>query len=77
MTTTNIEFLAAEKSLGHRDRAGVIQALYDQGLASLRTYGSQMIAGTIPFEMKAWKRVVKRRGGVVLSSGNTLIKRVV
>lgn len=71
-----IEFMATAKSLSHRDRAGVVQALYDQGYASLKTYGAQMIAGTIPFEMKAWKRVVKRRGGVVLASGNVLIKRV-
>ena len=71
-----IEFMATAKALSHRERAGVAQALYDQSLASLKTYGAQMIAGTISFEMKAWKRVVKRRGGVVLASGNVLIKRV-
>jgi len=72
-----IEFMATEESLGHRDRAGVVQALYDQGYASLKTYGAQMIAGMIPFEIKAWKRVVKRRGGVVLYSGSTFITRLV
>ena len=71
-----IEFMATAKVLSHRDRAGVAQALYDQSLAALKTYGAQMIAGTIPLEMKAWKRVVKRRGGIVLSTGNTLIKRI-
>ncbi len=71
-----VEFLATEESLGHRDRACVVKALFDQALAALKTYGAQMASGSIPFELKAYKRVVKRRGGVVLYSGNTFVKRL-
>ncbi|MEE8607222.1 MAG: hypothetical protein V3S55_06450 [Nitrospiraceae bacterium] len=71
-----IEFLATEKSLSHRDRANVVLALFDQALAALKAYGAQMVMGSIPFELKSYKRVVKRRGGVVLYSGNTFVKRL-
>ena len=71
-----IEFLATDKSLSHRERANVVKVLFDQALAALTAYGAQMVSGTIPFEMKAYKRVVKRRGGVVLYSGNTFVKRL-
>ncbi len=71
-----VEFLATDKALSHRRRAGVVVALFDQALAALIAYGAQMVSGTIPFEMKAYKRVVKRRGGVVLYSGNTFVKRL-
>lgn len=71
-----VEFLATEKSLGHRDRANVVKALFEQALAALKSYGTQMASGSIPFELKAYKRVVKRRGGVVLYSGNTFVKRL-
>ena len=72
-----IEYLATDEALSHKDRARVVLALFDQALGSLKTYGAQMASGSIPFELKAYKRVVKRRGGVVLYSGNVFVKRLV
>ena len=71
-----MEFLATDDALSHRDRACVVKELFAQVGAVLKIAGVQMVSGSIPFEMKAYKRVVKRRGGVVLYSGNTFIKRI-
>lgn len=72
-----LEILSITPALGHSDRARVVQTLLRQGLATLRLGGVGMAAGLIPFEHKGYKKLVKRRGGTVISSGNLLATRLV
>lgn len=69
-----LELLAADDSLTHRERTIVIKALIEQGMATLKLAGVQLATGMIPFEHKAYKRLLKKRGAVVIASGNMLAK---
>lgn len=69
-----LELLAAEDSLTHREKAMVIKALITQGLTTLKLAGAQLATGMVPFEHKAYKRLLKKRGAVVIASGNMLAK---
>lgn len=69
-----LELLAADDSLTHRERARVLKALVEQGMATLQLAGAQLATGMVPFENKAYKRLLKKRGAVVIASGNMLAK---
>jgi hypothetical protein len=42
----------------------------------MKDYGSQAVSGIIPFEMKWYKRWLKRRGAKTLLSGNLVLYMV-
>lgn len=69
-----LELLAAEDSLTHRERAMVVKALLEQGMVTLQRAGVQLATGLIPFDHKEYKRLLKKRGAVVIASGNMLAK---
>lgn len=71
-----LEILSISPALGHRDRACVVKALVRQGMETLRLGGVGMAVGLIPFEFKGYKKLVKRRGGTVIGSGNLLARRL-
>lgn len=71
-----LEMLAVDQSLPHPVTAKIVQALLLQGLATLRKMGSQLASGMIPFEMKQYKKILRKRGAVVIFAGNALIKRL-
>lgn len=71
-----IEILCIEPEIQGMERALVVRTLTDFGQLVLRESGSQAAAGIIPFKMKSYKRVAKRRGWLVLVSGNLMFRRV-
>lgn len=71
-----VELLAYDQSLGHVMQAKVVKALVENAVGAAGMFGAGALMGSIPFEMKSYKRVVKRRGGVMVSSGNIFAKRL-
>lgn len=71
-----LELLAVDRSLPHRFRAQATKALLMQGLSVLLQHGCEAASGMIPFEAKAYKRLLKKRGAVVILSGNTMMFRL-
>ena len=72
-----LEWLAYDHGLSHPSRARVIKAMVDQGFLVLKKHGAQVAAGLVDFEDKAFKRILKKRGGVVMVSGNLIVRRLV
>ncbi len=71
-----IELLAYDQSLGHVARARTVKALVDNAVGGLGLFGASAVMGYIPFDLKSYKRVVKKRGGVIVNSGNLFAKRL-
>lgn len=71
-----LEMMATREDLDHRLRAVAVRDLLMQGLATLRQSGAQVAMGMVPFDLKAYKRMLKRRGAAVAFSGNTMVKRL-
>jgi len=71
-----LELMCFDPTLQHIERAKVMQQLIINGMATLQIYGSSMVSGLIPFNMKGYKRIFKNRGGVVLTQGNMMAKRL-
>lgn len=53
-------------------RARIVRGLLTNGCATLRSMGTQLVMGMIPFEMRAYKKALKKRGAVVVNQGNML-----
>ncbi len=71
-----IEFLHTIPELSHRERSLVVWQLILTGKETLKIEGAQMISAVIPFELKSYKRILKRRGAVTALSGNLMVWRV-
>ena len=69
-----LEVLSIERGLNRREHATVLQSLIFQGMLTLRGYGAELVSSMIPFEDKAWKKVLVKRGGVITSSGHIVVK---
>lgn len=67
-----LEMLTTENNLSGTQRAQVVARLLEQGIKTLKIHGSQMAAGLIDFKLKSYKRLIKRRGGWVMATGNLL-----
>ncbi len=72
-----LELLAVDDKLPHRIRAKVVMELLMQGFGVLKGHGAQMASGMLPFEARSYKRILKKRGGVVILSGNTMAFRLI
>lgn len=57
-------------------RQALVQDLLTQGLAVHHRNGCQMVAGVVPFAMKGFKKVLKKRGCRVVAYGNVMVKRL-
>ena len=57
-------------------RAKVVKQLLSTGCAFLSEGGAQIVSGTVPFPLKSYKRVLKKRGAVMTVQGNVFIKRI-
>lgn len=69
-----LEMLAFDPSLEKDDKRVVIEVLIRSGFQVLKDYGAQASSSMIPFELTAYTRWLKRRGGVNLGSGNIIMK---
>lgn len=71
-----MEMLAVDEDLAPRLRAVLVKELILSAMAGLKISGCQAISALINFDMKPFKRFLKKRGAVVLTSGNLMIRRV-
>lgn len=71
-----LEMLAVESTLDGFARHALVQDLLIGGFAAHAKMGCQMVCGVIPFDMKDYKRALKKRGGVVVACGNVIAKRL-
>ena len=69
-----LELMALDEDLTHRQQAVIVKGLLEQGAAVLHLGGSQLAAGLISFDAKAWKRILKKRGCVIIANGNMFAK---
>lgn len=72
-----MELLAVDRSLSHTLQASLVKALCYQAMATLKKGGCTLSGGMVAFEDKNWKKVLKRRGCVIIASGNKFVKRLV
>lgn len=68
----HLEMLAVKESLSHIERAQTVWRLLYAGANTLKRTGASMACGTIPFKLKAYKKLLKKRGCEVITSGNLL-----
>lgn len=71
----HLEFLLLD-NLSQLDRARVTKALLLNGLQSLKNMGSQVVTGMVPHQEKTYKKMIKNRGGIVVSTGNLMGMKV-
>lgn len=72
-----LEMFLTDPELSPQCRARVLKAVMEQGFLLLKKWGTQVIICLVPFENKALKRILKKRGFNVVQSGNFLGKRLV
>lgn len=68
----HLEMLAIAPFLNHIERAQTVWRLLYTGATTLQRTGASMACGTIPFKLKAYKKLLKKRGCEVITSGNLL-----
>ena len=71
-----LEHLSLDQGLGARAHAAVLRSLSIQGMMTLRSYGADLCSSMIPFEDKAWKKALKKRGATVMATGSMLVRRL-
>jgi hypothetical protein len=71
-----LEFLAVRTDLSHQLQALTVRALVLAGCSTLEQFGASLVAGTVPHELKSYKRVLKNRGAVVINTGSVFLKRL-
>ena len=72
----HLEHLALVPDLPDRTKAKAVKAMVMRGLGMLTRHGAAFASFMVPFEMKSYARVLKRRGGVPIYRGNAFIKRL-
>ena len=70
------EWLAIDPALEPVLRARVFKQLTNAAMQTLKLQGGQVVIFMVPFEMRAYKRLMKKHGCVVVASGNALAKRL-
>lgn len=71
-----VEFMCIDSDLAPRERARLIKRLEGQATATAVTMGASMVCLFIPFEMKQWKKIVKKRGYESEGVGNWMVRRL-
>lgn len=70
-----LDFLAIDPSLRPHAKGRTVRALILQGLATLKQAGCSASISQIPFELRDYKRVLKRHfGAVVIGQGNMVMR---
>ena len=72
-----LDFLGLDDSLNSHARGKVVRELVFQGIATLKADGSQACLSVIPFELKSYKRILKKHfNAIVAGQGNMIMKRL-
>ncbi len=69
-----VEFLCIKESIYHRVKAIMVRDLLVAACATLKTFGAEAVMGSIPFELKNYKKMLKNHGCVVVNAGNLIMK---
>lgn len=69
-----IEFLCTDPHVYHRIRAVLVRDLLVAACATMKEFGCEAVIGTVPFEYKSYKKMLKDNGCVVVDSGNIIMK---
>lgn len=70
-----LDFLAVDPSLGPHARGKVVRALILQGLATLRHAGCTASISQVSFDLRAYKRILKKHfGAMVIGQGNWMLR---
>lgn len=72
--TGYLEYLSVKRGLPHRIKALAVRDLVVGGAGTLRLGGASLVGGMIPFELKEYKKLLKKHGCFICSSGNFLLK---
>lgn len=71
-----MEFLSFVPGLPYRKRALALKALLNLGSLALKNSGAGAIAGTVGFEQKPFKELLKKNGCHVAVSGNVFARAI-
>lgn len=72
-----LDQLAIDESLNPHARARAVKALIEQGRATLRAAGASASISLIPFELRSYKRALKKHfGAEVVNQGNVIMARL-
>ena len=75
MCDEEIEQVEAEQCPGARQRGG--KSRHEAPVFFMTgEFGAQIAMWSVPFELKSYKKALKKRGAVVTSSGNVLASRL-
>lgn len=70
-----LDFLAIDPRLRPHAKGRTVRALILQGLATLKQAGCSALISQIPFELRDYKRLLKRHfGAVVIGQGNMVMR---
>lgn len=70
-----LEFLGTDSTLSPHARGRIVRALIVQGLATLMRAGCSASVSQIPFELRTYKRLLKKHfGAVVVGQGNMVMR---
>lgn len=72
----HIEFLSLEESLNDVQRAYAIKMIENNAQLLLYGNGVYVARSCIPFDMKQWKKIVKKRWGVHMFEANVFAMRM-
>lgn len=72
-----LDLLAIDGSLSPHARGKAVRGLIMQGIATLKAHGAQMVLSVVPFELKSYKRVLKKHfNATVEGQGNMILARL-
>lgn len=72
----SLEFLSIKKTVSHQVRAIAVRNLLLTGTMTLRHHGAQVAMGTVPFDLKSYRKVLEKHGCRIAGNGNIMVKRL-
>jgi hypothetical protein len=69
-----LEMLFLDPKLSKPDRIRTFKALVERGLFALEAFGSQVAMWSVPHELGTYKKILKKRGAITLTSGSLMAK---
>lgn len=76
LPVSRIEFLSFAPNLPFRTRALAGTALLELASKTLSGHGAHVVAGTVPFDQRGYRDILKANGCTILASGNTMARQI-
>lgn len=71
------ELLAVDPNVTHVLRALLVKRLIYGALSTIKASGAQAATSLVPFEMKSYKKILKKMGCVSMGAGNEMAKLLI